>query len=263
MRPHAGEAIGLELLANGQVAPSARVLLGHLLDLIGDAELGLDVMAELMRDDVGHREVAALRAEARLELVHEAEIEVDLLIRRAIEGPGRGSRRSAIGLRRAVEQHEFRLRVVAVGLAEGRRPEGLDVVDDVGELLVRVALGIQRPAGFDGAATGKTAHPRDRAIATEHAAEQQEQDDEDDDPAESATGLAWERDRDGRSTAAARGESERGTTALPAAVLDLIESRVPLPLHVEDASSAPPAGYEGWLTRGLADAHIDLAAVSS
>src|SRR5690349_15759038 len=263
VRPDAGEAIGLEFLANGKVVPTARILLGHLLDLIRDAELGLDVMAELVRDDVGHREVAAFRAEARLELVHEAEVEVDLLVGRAIEGPGRRRRRATIGLRAAVEQDELRLGVVAVGLAEGRRPEGLDVAHDVGKLLVRVALRVERAAGLGRPAAREAPHTGDRATTAKDAAEQQEQDDDHDDPAQAAAGLARDRDRDGGAATAARRESERGTAALSAAILDLIESRIPLPFHDDGASSAPPAGYGSRITSGLADAATGLATASS
>src|SRR3954469_24659643 len=60
IRPHAGQAVGLQLLADGKIVPSARVLLGHLLDLIGDPERGLDVVPELVGDDIRHREVTTL-----------------------------------------------------------------------------------------------------------------------------------------------------------------------------------------------------------
>ena len=43
---------------------SRRVALGHALDLVADADDGLDVVAVLVGHDVGDREVAALRAEA-------------------------------------------------------------------------------------------------------------------------------------------------------------------------------------------------------
>jgi len=53
-RPHSGEAVGLQLDAHGQ-----RVRLrAHLVDLCQDAEHVLDVVTDLVRDDVGLREVA-------------------------------------------------------------------------------------------------------------------------------------------------------------------------------------------------------------
>ena len=139
-------------------------------------EHGLDVVAELVGHDVRHREVAALGAEARLELVEEAEIKIDLLVGRAVERAGRGGCRAARRLRRALEQHELRLGIVSAGGAERLRPECLDAVHDVGELLVGLALGVERAARLDGAAAGRqSAEARDGATPAQHAAEQQEQ----------------------------------------------------------------------------------------
>ncbi len=92
-----GEAVGLQLLADRQVVAPGRILLRQPLDLLGDAEHGLDVVAVLVRDHVGDREVAALRAEARLELIEEAKVEVDLLVGRAVERARRRRCRSAAG----------------------------------------------------------------------------------------------------------------------------------------------------------------------
>ena len=58
--------------------------LARRLDLIGDAEQLLHVMADLMGDDIGLGEVAG-RAEAVLQLLVEVEVDIDLLVVRAVE----------------------------------------------------------------------------------------------------------------------------------------------------------------------------------
>ena len=58
----------------------------------------LHVVAVLVRDDVRLRERPALRAELRLQLVEEAEVDVDALVARAVERPDVGGGRAAAGL---------------------------------------------------------------------------------------------------------------------------------------------------------------------
>ena len=66
--------------------------------LLEEAEQVLDVVPVLVRDDVHLRERAALGPESRLEVVVEAEIEVDRLVERAVERPdrARSPRRTAV-----------------------------------------------------------------------------------------------------------------------------------------------------------------------
>src|SRR5438094_10204544 len=80
-RPPAGEAGGLELNPRG-----LRVRSG----LREQAELVLHVVAVLVGDDVPLGERAALRAEALRQFLEEAQVEVDLLVLRAIERAHRG-----------------------------------------------------------------------------------------------------------------------------------------------------------------------------
>ena len=80
VRPHAGKAIRLQLHPHLDLIGVARISLLHLLHLVGDAENGLHVMANLVGDDVGLREVAR-RAEAALQLLIEGEVEVAPLVR--------------------------------------------------------------------------------------------------------------------------------------------------------------------------------------
>ena len=149
----------------GVVGPDARVAVG--LELDGDADLGvaallrglpqharqvLDVVPDLVRDDVGRREVAA-SAHPR-ELVEEREVDVDALIAGAVERAGGRGARPAGRRVDAVVEHEGRL---AVGLAGGRRvhvlphvlrlaEHGADVVAGLVVLRGRRLLHGRRPA---------------------------------------------------------------------------------------------------------------------
>src|SRR3990170_5637685 len=84
--PDAGKTVGLKLHAHleriGLRLPHA---LAQSLDLIGDAQELLHVMADLVREDVGLGEVA-LYAEAVLQLLIKIEVDVNLLVARAVEG---------------------------------------------------------------------------------------------------------------------------------------------------------------------------------
>src|SRR5262245_46577943 len=81
LSPHAGVAVGLELEANRSALRTLPVITHS----IHRPEQILNMMAVLVRDDVGLRERTALGTKLRLELLEEPKVEVDLLIRRAIE----------------------------------------------------------------------------------------------------------------------------------------------------------------------------------
>ena len=76
--PDAGEAVGLELLAHGQLVGPVGVVVLQPADLVVDAQQVLDVVAELVGEDVGLGEVPR-RAEAVGQLPEEAEVDVRLL----------------------------------------------------------------------------------------------------------------------------------------------------------------------------------------
>ena len=159
VRPHAGEAIGLELrldrAAAGPARPAARRQ---------EAEEVLDVMAVLVGDHVGLGERPAFGAELALELLEEAEVEVDELVLGAVERPDLRVRRSAGGVGRVGVQDRLRIGVVLDRLA----PVALDAVDVADDpavvALVRDLAG--GAGGVDvtarvGAAAGTTARWRD------------------------------------------------------------------------------------------------------
>ena len=80
-RPHACVAVGLELAAYRLALRSLPVAA----DRVEHAELVLDVMAVLVRDHVRLRERRDPDAEPGLEVVEEAEVDVDELVGRAVE----------------------------------------------------------------------------------------------------------------------------------------------------------------------------------
>ena len=95
--------------------PPPRHACGRWLHLVGDAEQVLHVVAHLMRDHIGLGEIAG-RAELVLHVLVEGEVDVDLLVARAIERAHGRLRHAAGRLHEAGEQHELRLLVVAAHL---------------------------------------------------------------------------------------------------------------------------------------------------
>src|SRR5206468_4025375 len=100
------------------------------IDLLARAELALDVVADLVRDDVRPREIAR-SAEVALHLAIERQVEVHTLIGRAVERPGLRRLLAAPRADRAVVEHELGVLVGAPGVAEGRLPGALRVGEDV------------------------------------------------------------------------------------------------------------------------------------
>src|SRR5437867_5294046 len=98
VRPHAGEAIGLQLDTDLDSVCFWRAPTGGLLSVVRlrqDALEILHVMTDLMRDHIGLREPARFAiaaAEARLDLPEERRVEIDLLVGRAIEWTHRALR---------------------------------------------------------------------------------------------------------------------------------------------------------------------------
>ena len=130
--PDAGEAVGLELHADGERVLEVGALLLRLAHLLVDAEDVLHVVADLVREHVGLREVAALGAEARAQVLVEAEVDVRLLVERAVERPHRRLRHAAARLHGLAEEDELRRPVAS---RQQLRPRRLRVVEDEGDEL--------------------------------------------------------------------------------------------------------------------------------
>ena len=106
MGPDTGEEVGLQLHADGELVVVAfRKARTHRLHLVGDAELILHVVADFVRDHISLGEVAG-RAEAAFEFVVEGEVDVHLLVERAIEGAGGGAGHTAGAADLTLEEHE-------------------------------------------------------------------------------------------------------------------------------------------------------------
>src|SRR4051812_42784687 len=68
------------------------------------------MMADLVSQHVCLREVAR-SAEASIEFIEEREVDINLLIGRAVKRPGFGASSSAPRLHGLTEKHEFRIRI--------------------------------------------------------------------------------------------------------------------------------------------------------
>jgi hypothetical protein len=86
--PHTRVAVRLQLEPHRELVAVARVLALEPADLIRGAELVLHVVAHLVRDHVGPRELAR-RAELLSQVVIEREVDVDPVVARAVERPDR------------------------------------------------------------------------------------------------------------------------------------------------------------------------------
>ena len=87
--PHAGEAVGL------QFGPDALAVSSLPAACLQGAQEVLNVMPVFVGEDVGLGKPPALRTETRLELVEEPQVDVDLLVGRAVERAHLRRRRAA------------------------------------------------------------------------------------------------------------------------------------------------------------------------
>ena len=130
--PDPGEAVGLELDANGdRVAPRlarAGPLLPHLLR---DSQLLLNVMADFVGDHVGARELAR-RSKPLRERFEEGPVEIDVAIGRTVEWADSRAGQPTRRIDRAPKQHKPGRVVLAAHLSEERLPGVLRVAQDYG-----------------------------------------------------------------------------------------------------------------------------------
>src|SRR5207237_7023912 len=123
--PDAGEAVGLQLEPYRNRVGGAGILPFKAPRLRVDPKQMLNVMPKLVSEDVRFREIAG-RAEAPLQLVVEAEIDINLLIERTVERTHRRLGRSTPGLGHVTEEHELRILVGYAPIVENRAPRVLD-----------------------------------------------------------------------------------------------------------------------------------------
>ena len=92
-------------------------------------------MAQFVSDDVGLRKLAR-RAEAAVQLVEKAEVNVNLLVVGAVERSGGGFCSTAAGLRCVAEEHQLGMAIVGVSLLrQDLRPGVLGVVQNERHIL--------------------------------------------------------------------------------------------------------------------------------
>src|SRR5256885_13331413 len=100
----------------------------------------LNMMSQLVRENVRFREVAG-RAEAALQLIIEAEIDIHPLVERTVERSHRRLGRSTPGLRHVAEENELRVLVGHMPIAENRTPSVLHVIEHVRDELHEAIFG--------------------------------------------------------------------------------------------------------------------------
>src|SRR3954453_2068080 len=247
VRPDAGEAVGLQL----EVDTAALRPGDALANPAHGAEQVLHVVAVLMSNDVGLRKRPAGRAEPGAQLVEETEVEIDVAIWRAVEGPDVRRRVAAAGLDLVGEQARLRRLVGLAGRVELAGPELLHAVDDADDSAVGACVGVRAGAAL-GSKITRRLPVRAGAAASAPAREQyDDRDDQADDPAASA---------DGQSAARNAGEAPTGT----AFIVDL--RRVELRVGAESHACALPTRCEddrSWRMRTTYDALLCRSLTSS
>src|SRR6185369_7332065 len=232
--PHAGEAVGLQFHPHGQGVGFALAHVGAgFADLSLDAQYVLHVMADLVGDHIGLREIAG-RAEPARELVEEIEIEIDLLIAWAIERSDRRLREAAGGLGAAGEQHQLGLAILRADLRQELMPGVFGIGENDGdELLQLLVLRTRKRAAwrllFDITARAEIAREQRQRIDAEGPGD----DAQDDDAANPEAAPAHPAAAKSTAETAAR---EAHAAAHAAAVLDIAALPTAFPQHGSDPS---------------------------
>ena len=163
----AGEAVRLQLEAHRKLVGSVRVALLQAVYLVGNAEQVLHVVADLVRDDISAREIAA-RPQLRFHLLVESEVDVELLVGRAVERAHRRFREAAARIdRAAVAARASASRYAAALVREDLAPDILGVGERDGGLLAPLALPPATPVyGSFVVCTGPSPTPCSTAVGS-------------------------------------------------------------------------------------------------
>jgi len=138
--PHAGIAVGLQLHAHRNAVLLGLRTRARRFHLLEGAGLLLHVVTDLVRDDVGLREVAR-SAEAPLQIAEEREVEVELLVAGTVERPHRGLAHAARRAHLPVVQHECRCSIARPRSCEQIAPHILGAAQHLGHELPQLILG--------------------------------------------------------------------------------------------------------------------------
>ena len=122
LAPDAGQAIGLQFeLHRQRIGLAWAGAAAGFFDLRGNAELLLNVVTDFMRDDVGLGELAR-RLETLFQLAEEDEVDINLLVARAVKRPHRRLAGAAGGGRHAGKEDQLGFLVGMAAGAKGRIP---------------------------------------------------------------------------------------------------------------------------------------------
>ncbi len=127
VRPHSRKTVSLQLQIHRKRIPLTRILLRQPSLTPFNPQQLLDMMPQLMRDHVGLRELR--RASSKLlQLIPEAQIDIDLLVLRTVKRSRRRLRRPAPGVSRPPIQHQLRMTIRLPHLLEDAGPRLLRIV---------------------------------------------------------------------------------------------------------------------------------------
>ena len=130
VRPYARETVGLQLEIDGESVLLPRILTGEVLHLLLDPENVLHMVAEFVRNDVGLCKLGVGAAKTP-QFIPEAEVDVDLFVRRAVKRSGLRLRHSTGGTGVVIKKYQLRAPIVSVSLlGQESRPCSLHIVED-------------------------------------------------------------------------------------------------------------------------------------
>ena len=130
VRPYARKAVRLQLEIDGEPVSLPRILTGEVLHLLLDPENVLHMVAEFVRNDVGLCKLGVAAAKTP-QFIPEAEVDVDLFVRRAVKRSGLRLGHSTGGTGVVIKKHQLRAPIVSVSLlGQESRPCSLHVVQD-------------------------------------------------------------------------------------------------------------------------------------
>ena len=143
--PHPGVTVGLQLGSDAlaRSSPAAARL--------EDSQQVLHVVPVFVGQDIGLGERAALRAELRLKVGEEPQVEIDTLVRRTVKRAHLGRRRAAARLGVAGEEHRRHHRVATKRLG----PVSLDAVHVAHDPAVLRSLRVRSGAALAGHLAGR------------------------------------------------------------------------------------------------------------
>ena len=152
--PYAGIVVGQQLQADADLIATHLVGLTHgLMGLVERSQEVLHVVAYLVGNDVGVGKIATLDTQLALHLGEERQVNIQLLVARAIEGTD-GSRSRATGRLHLIrEQHQRRRRIGTSHLLEHLSPYILRTSQNLTRELCQLLLLLSKVLLIDGLST--------------------------------------------------------------------------------------------------------------